>query len=221
MAKKYNCIKNGIPYFRKTKVIGHKPDGKPIIKEFYGDGEKDADRQIDEYMEKLKSGLNLDAKDLTVQEGMYQWLFDVLLYAKKKKSASFEKHESNYRNYIKDKQIGYVLVQNAVSLPFQQYYNTIYEKGIDIFDTRTGKLKHYEVSEEKIFDLNKTLRTFFNYCRTQKYTFDNPCSLENIYLPGNADGEEDESEEGNNIQVFSDDEMEIIKNNLIYQHRKR
>ena len=68
MAKKYNCVKNGIQYFRKTKVVGHKPGGKPIVKEFYGDGEKDADRQIQEYMEKLKSGLNLEARNLTVQE---------------------------------------------------------------------------------------------------------------------------------------------------------
>lgn len=160
MAKKYNCIKNCVQYFRKTKVIGHKPNGKAIVKEFYGDGEKDADRQIEEYMEKLKSGLNLEAQNLTLQEGMYHWLFDVLLHSKNKKSASFEKHECNYRNYIKDRKIGCVLIQNAVSLPFQQYYNTIYKNGIDIIDMKTGKIKHCEVSEDKIFDLNKTIRTF-------------------------------------------------------------
>lgn len=55
MAKKYNCIKNGIPYFRKTIVIGHKANGRPIQKEFYGDGEKDAERQIQEYMQKRKN----------------------------------------------------------------------------------------------------------------------------------------------------------------------
>ena len=54
MAKKYNCEKNGIPYFRKTKTIGHKANGTPVKKEFYGDGEKDCDRQIEEYMDKLK-----------------------------------------------------------------------------------------------------------------------------------------------------------------------
>ena len=41
MAKKYNCVKNGIPYFRKTKTIGHDINGNPIKKEFYGDGEKE------------------------------------------------------------------------------------------------------------------------------------------------------------------------------------
>lgn len=218
MAKKYNCVKNGVQYFRKTKTIGHDSNGKPIKKEFYGDGEKDADKQIEEYMQKIKSGLNVDVEKLTVEQGMYLWLFEVLIHSSKKKSSTFDKHECNYRNYIKDKEIGYIPVQNAVSRPFQLYYNKIYEKGIDIIDVRTGKVNHNKVSEDKIFDLNKTLRSFFNYCIKQKYTSDNPCSLENIELPGNADGEEDESdEEGNDIQVFTDEEMNIIKNNLSYK----
>lgn len=120
---------------------------------------------------------------LTVQEGMYQWLFEVLLHSRNVKSASFDKHECNYRNYIKDKKIGYIQIQNAISLPFQEYYYEIYENGINYIDTKTGKQKHSEVSEDKVFDLNKTLRSFFNYCIKQKITLDNPCSLENIELP--------------------------------------
>ena len=218
MAKKYNCTKNGINYFRKTKVIGHKPNGKPIIKEFYGDGEKDADRQIEEYMQKLKSGLNVEAESLTVEEGMYQWLFNVLLHSKNKKSASFEKHECNYRNYIRNRKIGCIKIQNAVSMPFQLYYNELYEKGIDIKDVKTNTVKHFEVSSDKIFDLNKTLRCFFTYCINQHYTIDNPCSMKNIEIPGNADGEEDETDiEGKDIQVFDDDEIQILKNNIVYE----
>jgi len=57
MAKKYNCEKNGIPYFRKTKTVGHRADGTAVKKEFYGDGEKDCDKQIEEYMDKIKNRL--------------------------------------------------------------------------------------------------------------------------------------------------------------------
>lgn len=222
MAKKYNCVKNGIQYFRKTKTIGHDINGNPIKKEFYGDGEKDADRQIEEYMDKLKSGINVDASKLTIQECMHQWLFDVLLYSKNKKSASFEKHEINYRIYIKNSDIGILPIQNIVSLPISKYYNKLYNYGIDIINLKTNTIKHKTVSENKIFDLNKTLRCFFNYCIKQKYILDNPCLLENIELPGNADGEEDETEEfdNDNIQAFSDNEMEIIRNNLKYQPKK-
>ena len=217
MAKKYNCEKNGIPYFRKTKTIGHKADGTAVKKEFYGNGEKDCDRQIEEYMDKLKSGLNVDIENLTVEQGMHQWLFDVLLHSKNIKSASFEKHECNYRNYIKDRKIGCICVQNAVSLPFQRYYNNLYQNGIKIYNKKTKEFENKKVSSDKISDLNKTLRAFFNWCIRQHYTLDNPCSLQNIEVPGNADGEEDEQDiEGTNIQAFNDKEIQIIIDNLKY-----
>ena len=218
MAKKYNCEKNGIPYFRKTKTIGHKADGTAVKKEFYGNGERDCDRQIEEYMDKLKSGLNVDIENLTVEQGMHQWLFDVLLHSKNIKSASFEKHECNYRNYIKDRKIGCISVQNAVSLPFQKYYNNLYQNGIKIYNKKTKEFENKKVSSDKISDLNKTLRAFFNWCIRQHYTLDNPCSLQNIEVPGNADGEEDELDiEGTNIQAFNDKEIQIIINNLKYK----
>ena len=221
MAKKYNCIKNGIPYFRKTKTIGYDKKGNPIRKEFYGDGEQDANKQIEEYMNKLEKGLNVDVEKLTVEQGMHQWLFDVLLLSKNKKSASFDKHECNYRNYIEGKKIGCIPVQNATSLPFQRYYNKLYKDGVDIIDVKTQKVKHLSVSSNKIFDLNKTLRAFFSYCIKQHYTLDNPCKLENIEIPGNADGEEDETEvETKEIQAFNDDEIKIITNAIKYKENK-
>lgn len=57
--------------------------GKAIRKYFYGDGEKDADRQIEEFMNKLKSGLKVDIDSLTIEQAMHQWLFDVRLHSKK------------------------------------------------------------------------------------------------------------------------------------------
>lgn len=216
MAKKYNCEKNGIQYFRKTKTIGHKADGTPVRKEFYGDGEKDCNRQIEEYLDKVKSGLNVDIENLTVEQGMYQWLFHVLLHSKNTKSASFEKYECNYRNYIKNREIGYINVQKATSLPFQKYYNSLYQNGTKIYNKKTKELEIIKVSSNKIADLNKTLRAFFSWCVKQHYTLDNPCSLQNIEIPGNADGDED-TLEGNNIQAFNDEELQTIINNLNYE----
>ena len=70
MAKKYNYTKNGIQYFRKTKTIGYDINGKPKKKEFYGDGEKDCDRKIEEYMQKLKDGINVKAEKMTIEQGI-------------------------------------------------------------------------------------------------------------------------------------------------------
>lgn len=221
MATKYNCEKNGIKYFRKTKTIGHDFYGKPIKKEFYGDGEKDVDRQIKEFMKKIESGINIQTETLTVEQGMYQWLWDVLLLSKNKKSASFEKHEANFRNYIKDQKIGCLPILTATSLHFQKYYNDLYLKGHYIYNARKDVKEPKKVSSEKIFDLNKTLRAFFTYCVKQHYRNDNPCALSNIEIPGNADGEEDSEDiEGNDIQVFNDEEMEIIIDNLKYEEHK-
>lgn len=173
----------GVKYFRKTKTVGHNSKGNAIRKTFYGNGEKDADRQIEEYMDKMKKGLNVNAAKMTVAEEMHHWLFDVLIYSKDSKSASFEKHETNYRLYIKDSPIACVNIQNAVSVPFQNYYIDLYKNGIDIINEKTNTIKHKKVSEDKIFDINKTLRLFFSYCIKQKLTTDNPCSLDNVSLP--------------------------------------
>ena len=72
--------------------------------------------------------------------------------------------------------------QNFVIGFFGDSKQNIYENGIDYKDPKTNNIRHIKVSEDKIFDLNKTLRSFFNYCIKQKYTLENPCSLENIEL---------------------------------------
>ena len=54
MAKKTNFNVNGNEYFRVTKTIGHRADGTPIRKQFYGTGIKEANQKADEYINNLK-----------------------------------------------------------------------------------------------------------------------------------------------------------------------
>lgn len=228
MAKKYNCTKNGVQYFRKTKTIGHDINGKPIKKEFYGDGEKDCLNKIKEYMNFLKNGIPDDFFSTTIEQLMHIWLFNVLISSKNVASASFEKHETNYRLYIKDSDIGFLTVYDIVSMPIQIYYNKLFNEGIPQKDNegkfkkdKNGKIILKKLSSDKIYDINKTLRKFFNWTITQHYIQQNPCSLNIIEIPGNADGDEEELEEGDNIQAFSDNEVNIILESLKYQERKR
>ena len=199
MAKKYNCEKNGIPYFRKTKTIGHDINGNPIKKEFYGDGEKDCDRQIEEYMNNLKSGLPVGYEKITVGMAMHSWLFDVLFHADDFKSASFEKHETNYRLYIKNSPISILTLYNLVSLPIQQWYNFLYEDGM---------------STTKIADINKTLSTFFSYEITQNMLKYNPCTDKRVRIPGNSQVDIEKLDKDNEVLFLSDNEIEKIKENL-------
>lgn len=216
MAKKYNCIKNGVQYFRKTKTIGHDKNNKPIKKEFYGDGEKDCLAKIEEYMNFLKNGVPADFFSVTIEQLMHIWLFEVLMHSNKVASASFEKHETNYRLYIEGSQIGFLTVYDIVSMPIQKYYNKAYNDGLP-FTNKDGIIEIKKLSSDKIFDINKTLRKFFNWAITQHYLQENPCSLNVIEIPGDSDGEEDEIEEENDIQAFSDKELKQILHNLEYK----
>lgn len=221
MATKYNCEINGIKYFRKTKTIGYDENGKAIKKPFYGDGEKDCDRKIEEYMNQLKNGINMDVQKASVEQLMYDWLFNILIKSNETKSASFEKHETNYRLYIKNSPIGCLVANKATSKAIQLYYNELFDKGINIINKKGERIVK-KLSSKKIFDINKTLRLFFTYCISQNYRKDNPCSLTKISIPGNADidDEDDETIFSYNIQAFNDNEIEIIKHNLQYENEK-
>ena len=204
MAKKYNYEKNGIQYFRKTKTIGHDIKGNPIKKEFYGDGEKDCDRQIEEYMNNIKSGLPVGYEKITLAMAMHSWLFDVLFHADDFKSASFEKHETNYRLYIKNSPIAILTLYNMVSLPIQQWYNSLYEDGM---------------STTKIKDINKTLSTFFSYEITQNMLKYNPCTNKRVRIPGNSQTDIEKLDKDNEVLFLSDKEIETIKNNLDFSNK--
>lgn len=204
MAKKYNYEKNGIQYFRKTKTIGHDIKGNPIKKEFYGDGEKDCDRQIEEYMNNIKSGLPVGYEKITLAMAMHSWLFDVLFHADDFKSASFEKHETNYRLYIKNSPIAILTLYNMVSLPIQQWYNSLYEDGM---------------STTKIKDINKTLSTFFSYEITQNMLKYNPCTNKRVRIPGNSQTNIEKLDKDNEVLFLSDKEIETIKSNLDFSNK--
>ena len=204
MAKKYNYTKNGIQYYRKTKTIGHDLNGNPVKKEFYGDGEKDCDRQIEEYMNNLKSGLPVNYEKITLDMAMHSWLFDVLFHATDFKSASFEKHETNYRLYIKKSTIALLPVYNIVSLPIQQWYNSLYESGI---------------STNKIKDINKTLSSFFSYEITQNMIRYNPCTEKRVRIPGNSETDIESLDKDNALLFLSDEEINTIKENLDFDNK--
>ena len=78
MAKKTNYTKNGIEYYRITKTIGHKEDGTPVKKEFYGNSKSEAEEKANKYINDLKNGLIQNAENYTVSQLMKIWLFDFL-----------------------------------------------------------------------------------------------------------------------------------------------
>ncbi|MBR2744907.1 MAG: site-specific integrase [Clostridia bacterium] len=188
MAKKYNCVRNGKQYYKITKTIGHKADGTAIKKVFYGDGEKDANKKAEEYMNNVKNGLIANYEEMQLSDLMYKWLFNIKL--NELKPSSFQSYESTYRNYIKDSELAKAKIYNIKSMQIQEYYNLI------------GKYKTYS----QIKKLNKLLKSFFIYCVNEGYIIKNPCN--NITIPNESTQKKKKEE---TIEYFNEDEIKRLK----------
>ena len=192
MAKKTNFKSNGNEYFRVSKTIGHRADGTPIRKQFYGAGIKEANQKADEYMNNLKMGLTNDNQIYTINTLLPKWLFSV-----KKveiKPTSFESYESTYRNYIRPYLIADLPIKDLKSLKVQEYYNNLLADNI---------------SASNIKKSHKLLRQFFDYSEREGYILKNPCS--NVALPkNNKSTEAIINERKTKFQYFNEDEIEEL-----------
>jgi integrase len=190
MAIKTNYEKGKYKYFRVTANIGLSPDGKPIKKEFYGKSQKEALAKRDEYISKINSGLSIDFDKMTLGDSMKIWLFE---YVKVSKSPNtLARYMNVYKNYIKPTELNSKRVCDIKFIYLQQYYNKLFDGG---------------TSSSKIFNLNKVLRIFFNFCITNSYILVNPTFR--IVIP-----KDDKKEnEGDKIDIFTNDEIAAIMNN--------
>ncbi|WP_027633087.1 tyrosine-type recombinase/integrase [Clostridium hydrogeniformans] len=193
MATKTNYEKNGQKYYRVTASIGRDSSGKLIRKEFYGKSKKEAELKRDEYIDGIKNGLNSNFKDVTLGKLIYTWLFEVVRVSSNIKPSTFERYEGIYRNYIKDSEIYSLKLNNLKSINLQRYYNNLYSIG---------------KSSNVIKNLNKLLKTFFNYAVNEGYMIKNLCAGKNIVIPGESTVIKEE------IIPFTDDEIKSIKKAL-------
>lgn len=191
MAIKTNYSKGKYKYNRKTLVIGHKADGTPIVKEFLGKTESEAIALRDEYKHKLESGLIANFDRLLLGETIYRWLFQIKL--NELKPSSFQSYESTYRNYIKDSSIDQLQICKIKSLHIQEYYNKL------------GKSK----SHSQIKKVNKLLKSFFNYSKSEGFVLINPC--DNISIPNKN---ENNGKKTDKITFFTEDEIKLLKNKI-------
>ncbi len=189
MAVKTNYEKNGKNYFIVTATIGKKADGKPIRKEFYGKSKKEAEAKKEEYLKGLNLGLNSDFNEITLGELIKTWLFEVVkIYAS---HSTMERYEGIYRNYIKETPLNSIKLNSIKPLTLQRYYNKLYYENKKSFSI--------------IKNLNKFLKTFFNYAIKENYILSNPCVR--VTLPV----DKTVTDEKNDIDPFTFEEIEKIK----------
>ena len=189
MPAKTNYDKNGSQYYRVTATIGKDSTGKAIRKEFYGKSKKDAESKKNTYLQAINFGLNIDHQEILLRDLMKTWLFEVLFISDKIKPSTFDRYEGIYRNYAVNSELAHLKVYSIKSIHLQRHYNDLFEQG-----KSTSTLKN----------LNKLLKTFFNYAIAEDYLLKNPCT--NIVFPSDSNFKKE-----TDIVPLSDEEIEKIK----------
>lgn len=194
MAKKTNFEVNGNKYFRVTKTIGHKADGTPIRKTFYGAGINEANEKANEYMNNVKNGF-IETKS-SINDLMNYWIYDYLKDSTKLKPSTFDRYEGIYRNYISTSSLAGIKIDKLTMINIQNYYNYLYD---------TEK-KTYS----QIYTVNKVFKTFLNWCIDNGYILKNPTTK--ITIKGKkADLIRKKKKP---VTILSDKEISIIKDNI-------
>lgn len=191
MARKTNIEINGKNYYRVTRTIGRKADGTAIRKSFYGTGINEANAKADAYMNDIKNGLVNNFENVTLNDMMHTWIFDVLHNSSKIKPSTFQRYESIYRKYIRESEIAGLKLANINTLKLQQFYNKL--------------SKTYSYSQLKY--LNSVLKTFFNWCIDSSYIFKNPCLK--VDIKGNKS--EVIQAKRNEVEILTEEEINKIK----------
>ncbi|AZV58385.1 site-specific integrase [Clostridium sp. AWRP] len=193
MATKTNCVRNGKKYYRLRVDLGRDSDGKRIRKTFYGKSKKEAEDKLEEYKNGLNSGLSNDYDKLTVGNVCKLWLFEKIKNTVK--PSTFERYEGIYRLYIKPSPLYPIKLKDIKGLDIQRYYNNL---------IAIGK------STNVVKNLNKLLKSFFNYCIAEGYMIRNYCMGKSITLP--EDNSVREEETVNDITIFTlDEQSQFIK----------
>ena len=187
---KTNYTKNGKNYYRSSKVVGHKPDGSPIRKEFYGKGIKEAEEKANEYMSKLSNGFNVGYDKQIMINTLKSWLFTIKRVMVK--PSTFVTYEGVYRNYLSIAPFSTSIIANIKKIDIQNYYNLLFNQG---------------KSHEKIKSIHKVLHSFFEYAIDEGYIIKNPC--DKIAIPNTLNFHEDKFRE-----VFTQDEINYLLKKL-------
>lgn len=191
MAKKTNIEVNGKQYYRVTRTVGHKPDGRPIKKQFYGSGISEANQKADKYISDLKLGL-IDGKQiLTINTLFPDWIFGVKKV--EVKASTFESYYGTYKKFIENLDISDIPINDIKSLKLQSCYNDLREK----------------TTNNNVKKVHKVLNMLFSYAEKEGYIVKNPCN--NISFPKEAKKAKDILNQKHSFQYYNEEEIKRLK----------
>ena len=191
MAKKTNTEINGNKYYRVTRTVGHKADGTPIKKQFYGSGINEANEKADKYISDLKQGLVNGNKIMTLNILFPEWLFNIKKI--EVKASTFESYYSIYKKYIENLDISDIPLNDIKTLKLQGCYNDLRE----------------QTTNNNVKKTHKVLNMFFSYAEKEGYIVKNPCN--NISLPKENKKVKEILNKKQSFQYYNEDEIKRLK----------
>lgn len=186
MATKTNTEINGKQYFRITRTIGHKENGKPIKKQFYGSSKKDAERQYDEYLKKQaekKYQLETEKSTRTLGNSAEEYIETVLKTSQYAKG-TINRYIGEYNRHIKGTDLARTPLKDIKASTIQLFYNSL------------------DVSQQSIKELNKFMSGFCKWLQLVGYS-DN--FLAAVTIPRKKDTTRHEE-----IVIWEDEEIKAI-----------
>lgn len=187
MAKKTNCSKNGVEYFR----IHRKINGK--YEDFYGKTKSEAEEKFFERKKEAQIGI-IQNKDTTINNLLPKWLFSIKIH--EIKNTSLESYEGIYRNHIKPYSISNIPIKTISAIILQDYYNQLFKK---------------EKSSSKVLKAHKLLSTFFKYVEKEGYIAKNPCLNATIPKDKNIDVDLIIKKQKLPFNYFREDELDLLR----------
>ena len=193
MAKKTNCVINGVPYYRISKTIGHKlnKNGKevPVRKYFYGDCKSDAENKYQQYMAKKSAGIETKTQYFGVLAD--NWISEFFINDGTLKDSTKARYISAWNRTIKKQELYHLPLEEVTAKTLQAAYNKMLASG-----TKISELKQ----------VNKVMVRFYKYIDVEGLGRNMTGSLT---LPKEKVNGADEE-----IVVWTDEEISAILGNL-------
>lgn len=202
MAKSKTNYKTGkYKYFRTRLKTGEKSDGKPIMKTFYGNSQREAEMKKTNYLKRLSYNTIDNRLNRYLGREIHDWLWEVRKISDISDS-TFERNECVYRNHIKGRSITKFRVKDIGKKELRNFINELENDG------RTNST---------IKDALSLIGMFCNSLCAQNPMFINPVKLVNIKTTNIRNVEEAKiklEKADESAEIFSKEELLCISKNL-------
>lgn len=192
MAKKSNCTVHGKPMYRVRAQVGTDEHGRPVMKNFYGDGKKEAEQRRDAWLEKHQGAV----VDVDASFGQVARFFTYkVLVSSNLAESTIDLYEGQYRTKVAPAQMMIRPISSITRGDIQLF----------LADLSVGKIdgKPVKITAGALNNTVKYLRKLFAWLATEGY-------CDNLMLGIAVPRIQKTSHQPKEIQVFDASEVRRI-----------